>query len=159
LIAEDGYTAECSYSIASPPDGQRVELTVKKLPDGEVSTYVVGEMMVGDEVELRGPIGGWFVWHPEESRPILLFGGGSGVVPLMAMLRRRAKLGSVAPFSLLYSVHSPDDVFYADELSLYRARTRRTLGELRLGSAWTMPWWCSDWCIWRWFRFWVGWSC
>jgi ferredoxin-NADP reductase len=117
LTAEDGYTAERSYSIASPPDGQRVELTVKKLPDGEVSTYMVGEMMVGDEVELRGPIGGWFVWRPEESGPVLLIGGGSGVVPLMAMLRERAKAGGMAPFSLLYSVRSPDDVFYADELS------------------------------------------
>jgi ferredoxin-NADP reductase len=117
LTAEDGYTAERSYSIASPPDGQRVELTVKRLPDGEVSSYVVGEMMVGDEVELRGPVGGWFVWRPEESEPVLLVGGGSGVVPLMAMVRERARAGSMATFSLLYSIRSPDDVFYADELA------------------------------------------
>jgi ferredoxin-NADP reductase len=117
LTAEDGYQAQRSYSIASPPDGQRVELTVQRVPDGEVSPYMVGEMMVGDEVELRGPVGGWFVWRPEEPEPILLVAGGSGVVPLMAMARERVRAHSAAPFSLLYSVRSPDDVFYADELS------------------------------------------
>jgi ferredoxin-NADP reductase len=117
LTAEDGYQSERSYSIASPPDGQQVELTVQRIPDGEVSPYLVGEMMVGDEVELRGPVGGWFVWRPEEPTPILLVAGGSGVVPLMAMVRERARAHSTVPFSLLYSVRSPDDVFYADELS------------------------------------------
>jgi ferredoxin-NADP reductase len=117
LTAEDGYRAERSYSIASPPDGQQVELTVQRIPDGEVSPYLVGEMMVGDEVELRGPVGGWFVWRPEEPTPVLLVAGGSGVVPLMAMVRERARSRSGVPFSLLYSVRSPDDVFYADELS------------------------------------------
>lgn len=117
LTAEDGYQAERSYSIASPPDGQRVELTVQRLPDGEVSPYLVGEMRVGDEVELRGPVGGWFAWHPEESVPILLIAGGSGVVPLMAMVRERARMHSTVPFSLLYSVRTAEDVFYADELS------------------------------------------
>jgi ferredoxin-NADP reductase len=117
LTAEDGYQAERSYSIASSPDGQRVELTVQRVPDGELSSYMVGEMRVGDEVELRGPVGGWFVWRPEESTPVLLVGGGSGVVPLMAMVRERANAGSGAPFSLVYSVRSPEVVFYADELA------------------------------------------
>jgi ferredoxin-NADP reductase len=117
LTAEDGYQAERSYSIASSPDGQRVELTIQRVPDGELSTYMCGEMRVGDEAELRGPVGGWFVWNPEESTPVLLIGGGSGVVPLMAMLRERARAGSAAPFSLLYSVRSPQVVLYADELA------------------------------------------
>jgi ferredoxin-NADP reductase len=117
LTAEDGYQAERSYSIASPPDGQRVELTVQRVPDGELSSYMCGEMRVGDEVELRGPVGGWFVWRPDESAPVLLVAGGSGVVPLMAMVRERARSGSAAPFSLLYSVRSPEVVLYADELA------------------------------------------
>jgi ferredoxin-NADP reductase len=117
LTAEDGYQAERSYSIASPPDGQRVELTVQRVRNGEVSPYLVEEMMVGDELELRGPIGGWFVWRPQESGPVLLIAGGSGIVPLMAMMRERAGTNGAAGFSLLYSVRSPDDVFYADELS------------------------------------------
>lgn len=117
LTAEDGYQAERSYSIAGPPDAQRVELTVQRVPDGEVSPYLVEEMRVGDEIEVRGPVGGWFAWRPEEPEPILLVAGGSGVVPLMAMVRERAKAQSAVPFSLLYSVRSPDDVFYGDELS------------------------------------------
>jgi ferredoxin-NADP reductase len=117
LSAEDGYQAERSYSIASAPDGQQVELTVQRVPDGEVSPYMVEEMMVGDELELRGPVGGWFSWRPEEPMPILLVAGGSGVVPLMAMVRERGRTHSTVPFSLLYSVRSPDDVFYAGELS------------------------------------------
>ncbi|WP_345630207.1 ferredoxin reductase [Rugosimonospora acidiphila] len=117
LTAEDGYQAERSYSIASPPDGQRVELTVQRVRDGEVSPYLVGEMRAGDEVELRGPVGGWFVWRPEESGPVLLIAGGSGIVPLMAMVRQRARVGSPTAFALLYSVRSPDEVFYAEELS------------------------------------------
>jgi ferredoxin-NADP reductase len=117
LTAEDGYQAERSYSIASPPDGQRVELTIQRVPDGELSTYMVGDMRVGDEAELRGPVGGWFVWHPEESDPVLLVAGGSGLVPLMAMVRERARADSAAPFSLLYSVRSPEVVLYADELA------------------------------------------
>jgi ferredoxin-NADP reductase len=117
LTAEDGYQAERSYSIASPPDGQRVELTIQHVPDGELSSYMCGEMRAGDEAELRGPVGGWFVWRPEESTPVLLVGGGSGLVPLMAMVRERARSGSTAPFSLLYSVRSPEVVLYADELA------------------------------------------
>ncbi|HEX8132464.1 MAG TPA: FAD-binding oxidoreductase, partial [Actinomycetes bacterium] len=90
LTAEDGYQAERSYSIASAPDGQRVELTVERLEDGEVSPYLAGELRAGDQFELRGPIGGYFVWQPALGGPLLLVAGGSGVVPLMAMLRHRA---------------------------------------------------------------------
>ena len=117
LTAEDGYQAERSYSIASSPDGQRVELTIQRVPDGELSTYMVGEMRVGDEAELRGPVGGWFVWQPEESDPVLLVAGGWGLVPLMAMVRERSRAGSAAPFWLLYSVRSPEVVLYAEELA------------------------------------------
>jgi ferredoxin-NADP reductase len=117
VTAEDGYSAERSYSMAAPRDGDRVVLTVQRVRDGEVSPYLVDEMRPGDEVELRGPIGGWFVWRPEEPGPVLLVAGGSGVVPLMAMVRERARVGGTVPFSLVYSVRSPDDVFYADELS------------------------------------------
>ncbi|HEY2674853.1 MAG TPA: ferredoxin reductase [Rugosimonospora sp.] len=117
LTADDGYSAERSYSMAAPADRERIELTVQRVHDGEVSPYLVDDMMIGDEVELRGPIGGWFVWRTEEPGPVLLVAGGSGIVPLMAMVRERARVRSTAPFSLLYSVRSPDDVFYADELS------------------------------------------
>jgi ferredoxin-NADP reductase len=117
LTAEDGYQAERSYSIASPPDGHLVELTVQRIPDGELSSYMVGEMRVGDEAELRGPVGGWFVWHPEESTPVLLVAGGSGVVPLMAMVRARAAAASSAPFRLLYSTRRPQSVIYQSELA------------------------------------------
>ncbi|GIH20102.1 ferredoxin reductase [Rugosimonospora africana] len=117
LIAEDGYSAERSYSMAAPEDGDRVALTVQRVRDGEVSPYLVDEMMPGDEVELRGPIGGWFVWRPEEPGPVLLVAGGSGVVPLMAMVRERARVGSAVPFRLVYSVRSADDAFYGEELS------------------------------------------
>lgn len=117
LTAEDGYSAQRSYSIAGPVDGERVELTVQRVPSGEVSTYLVDDLRVGDELELRGPIGGWFVWRAEELLPTLLVGGGSGMVPLMAMVRERAGKGSVAPFTLLYSVRSPAETYYADELT------------------------------------------
>lgn len=136
LTAEDGYQAERSYSIASPPDGQRVELTIQRVPDGELSTYMCGEMRAGDEAELRGPVGGWFVWHPEQPDPVLLVAGGSGVVPLMAMLRERARTGSTAPFSLLYSVRSPQVVLYAKELAeLARADDRLRVSLLYTDSA------------------------
>lgn len=117
LTAEDGYQAERSYSIASPPEQQRVSLTVQRLEDGEVSPYLVGELMPGDRLELRGPIGGYFVWDARMvSRPLLLLGGGSGVVPLMAMLRHRRAAGSPVPARLLYSARSIDDVIYREEL-------------------------------------------
>ena len=116
LTAEDGYVAERSYSIASAPEDQRVALTVERLDDGEVSPYLVGELQVGDRIELRGPIGGFFVWTAEDSRPLLLIGGGSGVVPLMAMLRHRARAGGKTPARLLYSSRTRADVIYREEL-------------------------------------------
>jgi ferredoxin-NADP reductase len=116
LTAEDGYQAERSYSIASAPDGIRVELTVETLDDGEVSPYLTDELRPGDKLELRGPIGGYFVWEPAVGGPVLLVGGGSGVVPLMAMIRERAAAGSDVDMRLLYSSRSWDDVIYGDEL-------------------------------------------
>jgi ferredoxin-NADP reductase len=117
LTASDGYSAVRSYSIASAPNSERrVELTVERLPNGEVSPYLTQEVAVGDRLELRGPIGGWFVWRTEQTVPIQLVAGGSGVVPLMAMIRSRASAGSTAPFRLLYSVREPGAVFYRDEL-------------------------------------------
>ena len=117
LTASDGYSAVRSYSIASAPNSEkRVELTVERLPDGEVSPYLTQEFAVGDRLELRGPIGGWFVWRAQQTEPIQLVAGGSGIVPLMAMIRSRASAGSTAPFRLLYSVRKPEAVLYRDEL-------------------------------------------
>ena len=116
LTAEDGYQAQRSYSIASAPDGTRVELTVERIDDGEVSPYLTEELRTGDEIELRGPIGGYFVWEPEAGGPLLLVAGGSGVVPLMAMTRLRVASGSDADTRLLFSSRGWDDVIYRDEL-------------------------------------------
>jgi ferredoxin-NADP reductase len=116
LTAEDGYQAQRSYSIASPPEEDRVVLTVEKIADGEVSPYLVDELIVGDQIEIRGPIGGYFVWEAHMGGPLLLVAGGSGVVPLMAMARHRAAAGSTVPARLLYSSRSLDDVIYRDEL-------------------------------------------
>jgi ferredoxin-NADP reductase len=116
LTAEDGYQAERSYSIASAPDGGRVELTVERLDGGEVSSYLAGEVRPGDRFELRGPLGGYFVWEPELGGPLLLVAGGSGVVPLMAMLRHRAATGSQVPTRLLYSSRTLEDVIFREEL-------------------------------------------
>jgi ferredoxin-NADP reductase len=117
LTAPDGYSAARSYSIASAPNSDgRIEITVERLPNGEVSPYLTQEVMVGDELELRGPIGGWFVWRGDQMEPIQLIAGGSGIVPLMAMIRSRLSAGSGAPFRLLYSVREPETVFYRDEL-------------------------------------------
>jgi len=117
LTASDGYSAVRSYSIASAPNSERrVELTVERLANGEVSPYLTRELVVGDRLELRGPIGGWFVWRPQQTEPIQLIAGGSGIVPLMAMIRSRASAGSTAPFRLLYSVREPGAVWYRDEL-------------------------------------------
>jgi ferredoxin-NADP reductase len=114
LTAEDGYSAQRSYSLSRPADGERIELTVQQIADGEVSPYLIG-LAAGDEIELRGPIGGWFVWRPAEKARVLLVAGGSGIVPLMAMLRQRVVAGA-AYFRLVYSVRSPGDVYYAQEL-------------------------------------------
>ena len=116
LTAADGYQAQRSYSIASPPDGTSVELTVEHLDDGEVSPYLTDELRPGDQIELRGPIGGYFVWEPSQGGPLLLVAGGSGVAPLMAMLRLRAGAGSNADARLLFSSRSWEDVIYQDEL-------------------------------------------
>jgi ferredoxin-NADP reductase len=117
LTAPDGYSAVRSYSIASAPSSDgRIEITVERLPNGEVSPYLTQEVMVGDELELRGPIGGWFVWRSDQMEPIQLVAGGSGIVPLMAMIRLRLSTGNSAPFRLLYSVREPAAVFYRDEL-------------------------------------------
>jgi ferredoxin-NADP reductase len=115
LTAPDGYQAQRSYSVASSPQDQgRVELTIDRLDEGEVSTWFHDVAEVGDEVELRGPFGGWFVWRGDG--PALLVGGGSGVVPLMAMLRHRRRTTPGTPMRLVYSVRTPEDVLYADEL-------------------------------------------
>ena len=116
LTAEDGYQAERSYSIATPADGHRVTISVERIDDGEVSPYLAGELRVGDQLELRGPIGGYFVWTPEDHRPLLLAGGGSGIVPLMAMLRARVAAGSDVPVRLLVSARSIDEIIYRAEL-------------------------------------------
>jgi ferredoxin-NADP reductase len=116
LTAADGYSTQRSYSVASAPDGSRVELTVQRLDDGEVSPYLTQLLQPGDLVELRGPIGGWFVWRPGDTDPVLLLAGGSGVVPLMAMVRTRVASASPTPMRLLYSTRTPDTVLYGDEL-------------------------------------------
>ncbi|MGE5688987.1 MAG: ferredoxin reductase [Pseudomonadota bacterium] len=116
LTAEDGYTAERSYSLASPPEDGRVVLGVERVEDGEVSTYLVDEVRPGDRLEVRGPVGGYFVWTSETGGPLLLVGGGSGIVPLMSILRHRLASGSDAGVRLLVSWRTPEDVVYADEL-------------------------------------------
>jgi ferredoxin-NADP reductase len=117
LTASDGYSAVRSYSIASAPNSEgRVELTVERLPNGEVSPYLTQEVAVSDRLELRGPIGGWFVWRTQQTEPIQLVAGGSGIVPLMAMIRSRISAGGTAPLRLLYSVREPGAIFYRAEL-------------------------------------------
>lgn len=122
LTAEDGYQAQRSYSIASAPEGDRLVLTVERLPDGEVSSYLVGELRPGDSLELRGPIGGYFVWESRMGGPLLLVGGGSGIVPLMAMLRHRAASQAMVGARLIYSSRSWDDVIYREELEQLASR-------------------------------------
>jgi ferredoxin-NADP reductase len=117
LTAADGYQAARSYSIANPPEANGVAITVERLEDGEVSPYLVDEVRPGDRLDLRGPIGGHFVWEVALGGPLLLVAGGSGIVPLMAMLRHRAAVGSAVPVTLLYSSRSWEDVFYRDELA------------------------------------------
>lgn len=136
LTAEDGYSAQRSYSIASawsPAEPSRLELTVDRIPDGEVSPYLTEILEVGDQFELRGPLGGWFVWRPENPRPVLLVAGGSGVVPLAAILRARALAGVPTPVRLVYSLRSPIEEIYAndpalsaDGVSVHRVYTRKT---------------------------------
>jgi ferredoxin-NADP reductase len=116
LTAEDGYQAQRSYSIASAPEDGHVALTVERLDDGEVSPYLVDEVRAGDVLEVRGPLGGWFVWEAARGGPLLLIGGGSGLVPLIAMLRHRRDAGSDAPARLLVSAKRAEDLIYAREL-------------------------------------------
>jgi ferredoxin-NADP reductase len=117
LTAADGYRAVRSYSIASVAGDARIEITVEQLPDGEVSPYLAQIAAVGDQLEVRGPVGGWFVWRPSQVEAVQLVAGGSGVVPLMAMIRARCAPGNGAPFRLLYSARRPDSVIYRDELT------------------------------------------
>lgn len=117
LTAADGYQAQRSYSIASAPEDDRLVLTVERLDDGEVSPYLVDEVQPGDDLELRGPIGGYFVWTASDGGPLLLVAGGSGVVPFRSMLRHRTAARSTAPVRLLYSSRTQDEVIYRDELA------------------------------------------
>jgi ferredoxin-NADP reductase len=116
LTAEDGYQAQRSYSIASPPEDELLTLTVERVADGEVSQYLVGDLRAGDQFELRGPIGRYFVWTAAMAGPLCLIAGGSGIVPLMAMLRHRDRRNSRAPALLLYSSRSLEDLIYREEL-------------------------------------------
>jgi ferredoxin-NADP reductase len=122
LTADDGYQAQRSYSIASPPQAGMVTLTVERLEDGEVSSYLAGDVRVGDKFELRGPIGGYFVWTSARGGPLFLVAGGSGIVPLMAMLRERAAAKSDVPATLLYSSRTYEDTIYRSELETLAAQ-------------------------------------
>ncbi|HEX6506564.1 MAG TPA: ferredoxin reductase [Chloroflexota bacterium] len=116
LTADDGYQTVRSYSIASPPEERRVEVTIQRLDNGEVSPYLVDDVRVGDQLEVRGPIGGYFVWDSDLGGPLFLVAGGSGIVPLRAMIRHRLATHSDVPIKLLYSVRSPERVIYGTEL-------------------------------------------
>jgi ferredoxin-NADP reductase len=123
LSAPDGYQARRSYSIVSPPeDTSRIALTVERVDNGEVSPYLVDELAPGDQLEFRGPIGGYFVWSTAVGGPLLLVAGGSGICPLIAMLRHRARQRSTVPTRLLYSSRSLDDVIFREELDALAAR-------------------------------------
>ena len=123
LTAPDGYEAQRSYSIASAPDGtDGIELAIELLQDGEVSPFFFDTVAVGDEIELRGPIGGHFIWSVDDGGPVLLVGGGSGVVPLACMLRYRAARRSAVPVALVYSARTASDLIFGDELRMLRAR-------------------------------------
>jgi len=122
LTAEDGYSTQRSYSLAAPADGELIELTVQQVAGGEVSPYLTEVLAPGDPVEIRGPVGGWFTWQPADTGAVQLVAGGSGIVPLMAMIRARQLAGSTAPFRLIYSVRSPGQVYYPAELGSLAAR-------------------------------------
>ncbi|MCL2419185.1 MAG: ferredoxin reductase [Conexibacteraceae bacterium] len=138
LTAEDGYQAQRSYSIASAPADRTFMLTVERLADGEVSPYLVDELRPGDELELRGPIGGYFVWEEAYGGPLLLVAGGSGVVPLRAILRQWAAGERTAPVRMLYSARSLDEVIYRQELALVSSENAEV--ELTLTRAWPDGW-------------------
>lgn len=136
LTAEDGYSAQRSYSIASAPEDGRLELTVVRLDDGEVSPYLTTVLEAGDQIELRGPIGGYFVWDGAEPAPALLVGGGSGVVPLMAMLRHHAAVGAASEMHLVYSARTQADLLYGEVLATLAGDGRRITVTLTR-EAWT----------------------
>jgi ferredoxin-NADP reductase len=140
LTAPDGYQAQRSYSIASGPEDEHLVLTVERLDDGEVSPYLVGELRPGDELELRGPIGGYFVWKQSLAGPLLLVAGGSGVVPFRSMLRHRAAVSSDVPVRLLYSARSLDDVIYRHELDAFGAANDGVDISLTLTREWPEDW-------------------
>lgn len=135
LTAADGYQAERSYSIASAPEDAQLVLTVERLDAGEVSPYLADELRTGDELELRGPIGGYFVWEQALGGPLLLLAGGSGIVPLRSMLRHHAATESRVPVRLLYSARTIEDVIYQDELAQYA-----TLDDVEIRFALTRAW-------------------
>jgi ferredoxin-NADP reductase len=139
LTAADGYQAQRSYSIASAPEDGYVVLTVERLEDGEVSPYLVDELRAGDQVELRGPVGGYFVWEASLGGPLLLVGGGSGVVPLRAILRHHVGVGSDVPLRLLYSARTLEDVLYRDELDRLAAHDEVDV-RFTLTRAWPEGW-------------------
>ena len=116
LTADDGYTAVRSYSVATAGMDGMIEITVDELVNGEVSPYLVGELAVGDQLEIRGPVGGWFVWRPTDPNPVQLIAGGSGIVPLMSMIRAHEASDNPSKFRLLYSLKSPETGFYREEL-------------------------------------------
>ena len=131
LTAEDGYTAQRSYSIASAPEHPHLELLVETLPDGEVSPYLTGELRAGDELEVRGPVGGWFVWNSTLQEPLQLIAGGSGVVPFLAMLEHHHATGSTTPARLLYSTRTLGDVLARERLRLRHPNVEVTLALTR----------------------------
>lgn len=135
LTAEDGYQAQRSYSIASGPEDDALELTIERVEDGEVSTYLTDVAQPGDQFELRGPIGGYFVWDGADTDPVLLVGGGSGVVPLRAMLRHHRAIASQVPMRLLLSARALDDVLYREELEGSEVTITLTRGQAPEG--WT----------------------
>jgi len=140
LTADDGYQAQRSYSIASGPEDDHLVLTVERLDDGEVSPYLVGELRGGDELELRGPIGGYFVWQRSLAGPLLLVAGGSGIVPFRSILRHRAAVGSDVPARLLYSARALDDVIYREELAAIQAAGDGVDISFTLTREWPQDW-------------------
>lgn len=138
LTAADGYSAQRDYSIASASAPDRLELTVQRVNDGEVSAYLAEIAEPGDQFELRGPIGGWFAWDPGDLRPLLLLAGGSGIVPLMSMIRTHAQAGSQVPVRLVYSARTPADVIYAVELA-----QRERVSPLAVTYLYTRPGWAG----------------
>lgn len=122
LTAPDGYQAVRSYSLAAPADDGVIEITVQRLPGGEVSAFLTDIAMIGDELEVRGPLGNWFVWDQDDPSPVLLVAGGSGVVPLMSMIRARHRADIRTPFHLIHSVRTPQDRIYGDELARLAAQ-------------------------------------